>query len=101
MKKLIIVATIFISTFADAQDSTKINPLTVSGYAEIYYSYDFNNPLNNTKPSFIYSHNRNNEMNLNLGFIKASYITQKKSEPIYLLLPALILTQIIRQNPAY
>lgn len=60
-----------------AQDSTeKQNPLTISGYAEIYYSYDFNRPQNHTRPGFIYSHNRANEVALNLGFIKANYATE-------------------------
>lgn len=52
-------------------------PLKISAYTEIYYQYDFNNPVNNTRPSFTYSHNRNNEVNLNLGFVKANYETDK------------------------
>jgi len=56
------------------KDSTKTDgKLTISGYAEIYYGYDFNRPANNNRPSFVYSHNRHNEVNLNLGFIKANY----------------------------
>lgn len=47
--------------------------LKVSGYIETYYVYDFNRPESNTRPGFIYSHNRHNEFNLNLGFIKANY----------------------------
>lgn len=65
-----------------AQDSTltsasSVNPLTVSGYAEAYYSYDFNKPSNNTKPGFLYNVNRHNEFNLNLGFVKAAYAKNK------------------------
>ncbi len=60
-----------------AQDSTDEKPLTISGYVEAYYSYDFNNPENNTKPSFLYSYNRNNEVNINLAYIKAAYATEK------------------------
>lgn len=37
--------------------------------------FDFNKPENNTRPSFIYSYNRHNETNLNLGFIKVAYNT--------------------------
>lgn len=47
--------------------------LKVSGYLETYFGYDFNKPADNSRPGFIYSHNRHNEMNLNLGFIKANY----------------------------
>lgn len=60
------------SKTANAQtDST--SPLKISGYVEAYYSYDFGNPANHTKPGFLYSHNRHNEVNLNLGFVKAAY----------------------------
>ncbi len=51
----------------------KESPLTISGYVEAYYVRDFNNPPDNTRPGFVYSHNRNNEVNLNLAFIKAAY----------------------------
>lgn len=43
----------------------KSNPLTISGYAEVYYQYYFSNPFNNKRLGFIYSHDRNNEMNKN------------------------------------
>ncbi|MGV8963133.1 MAG: porin [Candidatus Saccharimonadaceae bacterium] len=51
------------------------NSFVLSGYAEVYYQQDFSNPIKNVRPNFIYSHNKNNEFNLNLGFIKASYNT--------------------------
>lgn len=55
-------------------DSAKIaGKLTISGYAEIYYGFDFNRPADNNRPDFVFSHNRHNEVNLNLGFIKANY----------------------------
>ena len=56
-----------------AQDSTKTTPLTLSGYAEIYYCYDFERPENHERPSFFYNQNKHNEVNLNLGFLKANY----------------------------
>jgi len=58
--------------FAQGQsgDSARIK---ISGYAEIYYSYDFNRPLSNDRPAFVYSHNRHNEVNANLAFVKAAY----------------------------
>jgi hypothetical protein len=73
MKKLILVALALSHFNANAQDSTKTNPLTVSGYLEAYYSYDMGNPNNHERPSFFYSFNRHNEVNLNIGFIKAAY----------------------------
>jgi len=71
MKKILFGAVVLVSTQLKAQDST--GSLTVSGYAEAYYQYDFNKPADNNRPGFIYSHNRHNEFNLNLGFIKANY----------------------------
>jgi hypothetical protein len=70
---LAILSAISLNIFAQT-DSTK-NPLTISGYAETYYSYDFGNPTDHNRPAFVYSHNRHNEVNLNLGFIKAAYQT--------------------------
>ena len=65
-----------LSTLLFAQEEVK-NPLKISAYAEVYYQYDFNNPQNNMRPGFIYSHNRDNEVNLNLGFVKANYETER------------------------
>ena len=71
MKKIITLAIALTTSVAVySQDSSKIK---VSGYLETYYGYDFNKPTDNNRPGFIYSHNRNNEINLNLGFIKGSY----------------------------
>jgi hypothetical protein len=76
MKKIIAmaVAALFATEYLQAQESPKIK---VSGYLEAYYGYDFNQPANNNRPGFIYSHNRHNEVNLNLGFIKANYDNDK------------------------
>jgi hypothetical protein len=63
-----------VSTLAFSQEE-KPSPFTLSGYLETYYLYDFNQPINNTRPGFIYSFNRHNEVNLNLGFVKGSYNT--------------------------
>lgn len=71
MKKIFLGIVLCISLYAVAQDST--GSLAVTGYAEVYYQYNFNKPSDNTDPGFIYSHNRHNEFNLNLGFIKANY----------------------------
>lgn len=47
--------------------------LTLSAYIEAYYLYDFNNPASGNRPSFVYSHNRHNEFNVNLALIKLNY----------------------------
>ena len=77
MKKFFLVLVLIKSTNIIAQDSAKTNPLNFSAYVEVYYSYDFNTPANNERPAFFYSHNRHNEFNLNLGFLKGSYNTEK------------------------
>lgn len=59
------------------QDSTQKKALSFSGYAEIYYLYDFNKPVSGNRPDFIYSHNRHNEFILNLGYIKAGYSVEQ------------------------
>lgn len=47
--------------------------LELSTYIETYYQFDFNQPKSGNRPSFIYSHNRHNEFNVNLAFIKLNY----------------------------
>lgn len=67
-----------LSSFAQADSTAKKKPaVQFSGYLEAYYTYDFNNPAHHRRPDFVYSHNRHNEVNLNLGFVKAAYQTQK------------------------
>lgn len=71
MKKLLILATAL--TTASVTYAQNESTIKVSGYLETYYGYDFNKPTDNNRPGFVYSHNRHNEVNLNLGFIKGSY----------------------------
>jgi hypothetical protein len=71
MKKiLLLAAALTTGSLAYGQDEPKIK---VSGYLETYFGYDLNKPADNNRPAFVYSHNRHNEVNLNLGFIKAAY----------------------------
>ncbi|MBC7902930.1 MAG: porin [Gemmatimonadaceae bacterium] len=82
MKNILLGACLLTSGILQAQDSlnnsTAVAPaVTFSGYLEAYYSYDFNKPPTNDKAGFLYSHNRHNEINLNLGFVKGSYSTER------------------------
>lgn len=54
-------------------DHNKDSNLNINGYVDLYYGFDFNRPVNNTRAEFVYSNNRHNEVNLNIGFIKAGY----------------------------
>lgn len=75
MTKIFIGILVLAGTKLLAQDSTAL--LTIRGYTEVYYQYDFNKPPDNNRPGFIYSHNRHNEFNLNLGYIKANYTSSR------------------------
>ncbi len=77
MKKIFLLLVSIGSLTVKAQNDSTKKQLTISGYTETYYSYDFGNPLLQNRPGFVYSHNRHNEVNLNLGFIKAAYATEK------------------------
>lgn len=73
MKKIILTALIaFGFGNLHAQSASK-SPFTFSGYADAYYSYDFGKPENHTRPGFLYSYNKSNEVNLNLGMAKVNY----------------------------
>ncbi|MCX8474057.1 MAG: porin [Sediminibacterium sp.] len=77
MKKLIL-AIIFLGSLSSfAQSDSTNNPFKISGYLETYYCYDLANPPNHIRQNYVYSFNRDNEVNLNLGFIKAAYTTNK------------------------
>jgi hypothetical protein len=76
MKKTFIAILSIISLKSAGQTDSSKNPLSLSGYLETYYSFDFGLPKNNARPGFIYSHNRHNEVSLNLGFVKAAYQTE-------------------------
>src|SRR6186713_1800947 len=75
MKKMFTALSVLLATQLSAQTDSNYKPLTFSGYLEAYYSYDFGNPENHNRPAFLYSYNRHNEINLNLGFVKAAYQT--------------------------
>lgn len=77
MKRSLILLLSISSLAVKAQNDSTNNPLTITGYIETYYSFDFGNPSIQNRPGFVYSHNRHNEVNLNLGFVKATYAKEK------------------------
>lgn len=50
---------------------TKALKLSFSGYLETYYAYDFNQPEAQMKLPFMYNYNRHNELNANIGLLRA------------------------------
>jgi hypothetical protein len=84
MKKLTgIIFFLILSFFSYSQrDSSKtlskiVSNTTFSAYLDIYYAYDFSNPSSHVRPSFLYNHNRHNEVNLNLGYVKVAYASER------------------------
>lgn len=76
MKKTLSIGLLLLSfgAFSQEEDTKK---LTFSAYIEPYWGYDFSKPTNNTRPGFLYSYSRHNEVNLNLGFLKMAYQDNK------------------------
>ena len=80
MKKIVLAGSMFLTISLFAQtDATHpgANPLSFSAYAEGYYSFDVNQPQNNTKAAFLYNYNRHNEFNVTLAFVRANYSGDK------------------------
>ncbi len=79
MKRIFFAMLLFTAAEAKARDTVlkAPNPVVISAYVESYYGFDFNKPADNNRPAFIYSHNRHNEFNVNLAFVKAAYIGEK------------------------
>ena len=57
---------------AQQEDSSKQKDLVISGFTDIYYQYDFDDPVNKKRPDYIFNHKRHNEPNLNLALLHAS-----------------------------
>jgi hypothetical protein len=75
-KLYILFILISISYNLNAKQDTIKNSLQVSGYLEIYYCYDMSKPTNHIRPPFTVAYNRHNEININIGYIKAAYETE-------------------------
>lgn len=67
---------LFFNTSWAQVDSSKLS-ISLSGYAEPYYGFDLNEPADGNRPGFVYAHNRHNEFNLNIAFLKASVGAQR------------------------
>ncbi len=80
-KQLIKIMLLFgfnISLSAQADSSWQQMPkLDILGFADVFYVYDFNKPQSTFRQPFLFNHNRHNEFNLNLGFIKFGLLHKK------------------------
>ncbi len=70
MRRPVLLLSLFVLSgpLVVAQDSTSVR---FSGYAEVYYAYDFAQPGSGERPSFLYNHKRHNEVNANLLLLRA------------------------------
>jgi Putative beta-barrel porin-2, OmpL-like. bbp2 len=76
-KFIAMCATAIISLIACAQDSSKADAFKISGSADVYYRYNFNNPKEypyNNLTSFTNSHN---SFELNMASIKVEHSSKK------------------------
>lgn len=64
-----ILSSAYMSAQVDStwQQEPKFN---ISGFMDIFYVYDFNQPQGTERQAFLYNHNRHNEFNLNFGLVK-------------------------------
>ena len=74
---LCFLATCFFMNFARAQESTSTPRFSFSAVADVFYTYDFNQPATAFRQPFLYNHNRHNEFNLNLGLLRAAVAHEK------------------------
>jgi hypothetical protein len=57
-------------------DSLEFGKVTVGGYVDAYYGFDFSEPPTSNRPYFV-SSNRHHEFNINLAYIDIRYINDK------------------------
>ncbi len=79
MKNLLflIITSLFFINGSQAQKYFTDSNLSISGYLETYFVFDFSNPNDHLRPQFLYSFNRHNEVNLNMGYVMAAYDNSK------------------------
>ncbi|MBT9483657.1 porin [Sediminibacterium sp.] len=51
----------------------KTSAIQLSGYAEFYYQHNTNGPVTNNDVPFVYSHDKNKQLSINLAFVKAAF----------------------------
>ena len=81
MKHLTLITALIAITFitvnqAYSQDKNQIHitpALSVKGYLEAYYGYDFSPPKNNQRPDVLYNHTNHNKFSVNAGMLGLKY----------------------------
>ena len=80
------------SAFAQEQEASvqeeelkQESKIKISGYTEVFYSYDFNQRADHIRQPFFYTFNRHNEVNVNIARLKAEYATDNMRANIALM----------------
>lgn len=80
MKKITVILFLLLPFCSIAQDSVAIKEKTkfvLSGYADIYYQYDFNKATDKLRPPFLYNFKKHDELTINLIFLKGNFESKK------------------------
>ncbi|MEL6649399.1 MAG: porin [Bacteroidota bacterium] len=72
-------------------------PIQISAYLETYYAYQDVNPGNHELPSFLYSHNRHNEITPNLALIQLDYALNRTRAKVGLMAGTYANTNLIAE----
>src|ERR1043165_9567813 len=80
---LILLANVFVlraqvinTATMDTTYYKRYGKLTIEGYIDSYYAYNFNKPQNKEQPG-LYSMARHNEANINLAFVDLKYSSSR------------------------
>lgn len=76
MKSILIIYSFLICSIYSRAQADSVKKISVSGYIETFFAYDFQKPANRLRPDFFYNHSQHNNPNINLGFIKAAYASK-------------------------
>jgi hypothetical protein len=83
MKKIILFIASLMPAISMAQTDTAQTAgpvpasVTFSGFVDACYGYDFNKEPHHERAGFLYNHNRHDEFNVNLAFLKGSYTSDQ------------------------
>lgn len=62
-----------VSSVVTYSQENKTVKVIFSGYVDIFYSFNFNQPVKLQSNTFLYNYNRHNEFNLNIGLLRARF----------------------------
>jgi Putative beta-barrel porin-2, OmpL-like. bbp2 len=85
LNKKQLILSLFLLFFGKIYAQKDTLTVTLSGYAEVYYGFDFQKPTQNERPAFLYNHKRHNEVNVNLAYLKFAVSKSKTRANIALM----------------